>query len=131
MEWAVPSRVWILEALAALPFVAVTVLIHDPLTRSVAGAAALLLLALALRDRVAQVRLSADHAGVTLVDGLSRRKRIPWSDIVSVRVDERSRRGRSARLLEIDTGVTVHLLSGRELGADPADVAAALDELRP
>jgi len=130
VQWSVPDRIAVLEGSAAVLFGGAAVLTGDLLAGVVAGGAALLLAGLAVRDRLARVRLAADHDGVTVVRGFAQRRRIPWSEIVAVRVEERSRYGRSARLLEIDTGERVHLLSGRELGADPADVVAALDELR-
>lgn len=134
MEWAVPNRIAVLEGVAAVAFAIAAVgavLSNDSVAAAVAGVAALMLAVLAVRDRAVRVRLSADDGGVTLVHGFARRQRIGWSDIVAVRLEQRSRRGRSGRLLEIDTGETVYLLSGREMGAEPADVVAALDEIRP
>jgi len=61
-----------------------------------------------------------------VIRGFAGRRQIPWAEVEAIRVDQRSRLGLSSRLLEVDTGETVHLFSGRELGADPADVAASL-----
>lgn len=131
VHWGVPNRVWVLELLAALPFVAVGAFTKDPPTLAFAGAAALLLTVLAIRDRVAQVRLSASADGLTVVHGFAGRRTVPWSKINAVRVEQAARRGRSTPMLEIDAGDSVYLLSGRELGAEPGDVLAALDVIRP
>lgn len=134
MEWAVPNRIAVFEGVAAGAFAIAAVaagLSSDSVAAVMAGAAAVMLAALAVRDRVARVRLSADVEGVTVVHGFAQRQRIPWGDIVAVGLEQRTRRGRSGRLLEIDTGEAVYLLSGREMGAEPADVVAALDDIRP
>ncbi len=134
MEWGVPTRIAVFEAAAAGVFAlaaGIGALSGDRPAGAVAGVSALMLAGLAVRDRVVRVRLRADHDGLTVVQGFAGRRRLAWGDIVAIGVDQRSRRGRSARLLEIDTGEVVHLLSTRELGADPADVVLALDDLRP
>lgn len=134
MEWAVPNRIAVLEGIAAAAFAvaaAAAVLSGDSVAAAVAGIAAAILAVLAIRDRVARVRLAADGDGVTVVRGFAGRHRIPWGDVVAVRLEQHTRRGRSGRLLEIDTGEAVYLLSGRELGAEPADVVAALADVRP
>jgi len=134
MEWAVPNRIAVLEGAAAVAFAIAAVaalLSDDPVAAAVAGVATLMLAVLAIRDRMVRVRLSADADGVTVLHGFAQRQRIPWSGIVALGLEQRSRRGRSRRLLEIDTGEAVYLLSGREMGAEPADVVAALNELRP
>lgn len=134
MEWAVPNRIAVLEAVAGGAFAVAAIAAAfsgDSVAAVVAGAAALMLGLLAIRDRVARVRLSADAEGVTVTHGIAQRQRIAWGDIAAIRLEQRTRRGRSGRLLEIDTGETVYLLSGREMGAEPADVVRALDEIRP
>lgn len=134
VEWAVPSRIALLEGVAAGAFAlaGIAALISgDRVAAVVAGIAALILSVVAIRDRVARVRLSADAGGVTVLHGFAQRARIPWSDIVAIGLEKRTRRGRSGRLLEIDTGETVYLLSGREMGAEPTEVAALLDAIRP
>ncbi len=88
------------------------------------------LLAWGARDVLAPVRVSADADGVTVVTGYARRRRLAWSQIERVRVDRRQRLGLASTLLEIDTGETLHLFSGYDLNAAPADVAEALAALR-
>jgi hypothetical protein len=75
------------------------------------------------------VRLRADAEGVTLIAGVARRRRLAWSQIERVRVDERHRLGLRTELLEIDTGDALHLFTEHDLGVPPADVLAALAPL--
>lgn len=84
----------------------------------------------AVRDLVAPVRLSADTSGITMVVGFVRRRHVVWPQVERVRVDRRERMGVRSHLLEIDTGDSLHLFSVHELGADPDDVAEALNALR-
>jgi len=74
-------------------------------------------------------RLRADPGGVE-VRTLSVRRRLPWSAVRTVTVDQRDRYGLTARTLEVDAGDTLVVLGRRSLGADPRDVAAALAEIR-
>jgi hypothetical protein len=74
-------------------------------------------------------RLRADPGGVE-VRTLSVRRRLPWSAVRAVTVDQRARYGLTARTLEVDAGDTLVVLGRRSLGADPRDVAAALAEIR-
>ncbi len=96
----------------------------------VAGLAALVLAGYALRDLLAPVRLSADRDGVTVVAGFAGSRRLAWSEIERVRVDERRRLGVRSQLLEIDTGDTLHLFSQYDLDAPVTDVAETLAQLR-
>ncbi|RBY80854.1 PH domain-containing protein [Geodermatophilus sp. TF02-6] len=169
MQWS--ARPWETAALAAagvaLGLVAVLL---DPVGRVLVGAAAVLLLALAVRDRVLRPRLSAGPAGVA-VRTLSGTTRLAWP-LLRVAVRETRHWGVRSRLLELDTatgpdddgrprpearreptaplqgpaaslrvvggkgvlheedGVFV-LLGRRDLGADPGDVARALQDLAP
>lgn len=84
----------------------------------------------AARDLVAPVRLEADETGVTVLAGFARRRRLAWSQIEGVRVDARPRFGLRTETLEIDAGDSLHLFGAYDLGAPPADVAAALASLR-
>ncbi len=130
VQWSVPSRYVVLSAAGAAAFGIGGALADDRISSYVAFAAAVTLLAIASRDLIARVRLSADTEGLIVIQGFAGRRHIPWSDVTAIRVDERSRLGLSSHLLEVDTGETVHLLTTRELGADPADVAAALERIR-
>ncbi len=117
----------VLLALAALTL--------DAGGRVLVGAAGVLLLGLALRDAVLRPRLSADPAGV-VVRTLAGRTRLPWPGL-RVRLRTTRRLGVRSRLLELDTAAgpdddgTLVLLGRRDLGTDPADVARALEALRP
>jgi hypothetical protein len=95
-----------------------------------AGAVALGLTLWALRDLVAPVRLAADADGLTVIDGFARRRRLSWAEIDRVRLDRRERLGLTTALLEIDTDDALYLHSMHDLGADPHDVLAELEQLR-
>ncbi|MCW2918348.1 MAG: hypothetical protein JWN52_6416 [Actinomycetia bacterium] len=95
-----------------------------------AGIAATGFLVLAARDVLAPVRLAADESGVTVIRGFAGRRHIPWAEVQSIRLGERQRLGRTTRLVEIDTGERLHLLSSYDLGAPPEDVAEELRHLR-
>ncbi|WP_100499041.1 PH domain-containing protein [Geodermatophilus chilensis] len=107
----------------------------DPLGRVLVGAAAVLLLALALRDRLLRPRLAAGPQGVA-VHRLTGTAVLPWTRL-QVRVRDTRRWGLRSRLLELDTATgpdddgELVLLGRRDLGADPGDVARALRALRP
>jgi Bacterial PH domain len=125
----------ILPVTKGLGAVAIVVLVFafgrdDAVQWVLAGAVALGLLGWALRDLVAPVRLAADTEGVTVVEGFARRRWLPWSQIERVRLDRRVRLGLTAELLEIDADDALFLLSMHDLGADPHDVLAELDDLR-
>jgi len=114
---------------------AVTVLVLDAPGRILVGTAALLVLALALRDVVARPRLSAGPDGVQ-VRSWTTRRHLPWP-LLRIRVRASRRLGVTSRALELDTaagpddeGVLV-LLGRRDLGADPEEVARALRALDP
>ena len=105
------------------------------LFRVAAGAAAVLVLALALRDALLRPRLAAGPGGVQ-VRTLTGRVHLPWP-VLRVRVRTSRRLGVRHRTLELDTatgpdddGVLV-VLGRRDLGADPDEVARALLDLDP
>ncbi|HYO35181.1 MAG TPA: PH domain-containing protein [Geodermatophilus sp.] len=112
-----------------------TTVVLDPLGRVLVGAAAGLLLALAVRDRLLRPRLAAGPDGV-VVRRLSGATVLPWARL-RVQVRESRRWGLRSRLLELDTAADpdddgdLVLLGRRDLGADPGDVARALRDLRP
>jgi Bacterial PH domain len=85
----------------------------------------------ALRDLIAPRRLAADAEGVTVVVGFAGHRRLGWSEIERVRVDERRRLGTRSELLEIDTGETLHLFSGYDLGVPVWKAARVLAALAP
>ncbi|MPZ28116.1 MAG: PH domain-containing protein [Micromonosporaceae bacterium] len=84
------------------------------------------LVAWAARDLVEPVRLRADPAGLTVVTGFARRRRLGWPQVERVRVDVRRR----SRLLEVDTGEALYLFSRYDVDADLDQVAGQLELLR-
>ncbi len=112
-----------------------TAVLLDPLGRVLVGAGAVLLLALAARDRLLRPRLTAGPAEVA-VRRLTGTTRLPWA-LLQVRVRDTRRLGVRSRLLELDTAAgpdddgELVLLARRDLGADPGEVARALHALRP
>jgi hypothetical protein len=123
-------------ALAAVGVgLALVVPLVDTAGRVLVGAAALLVLALAARDALVRPRLTAGPDGVD-VRTLSGRRHLPWHEL-RVQVRATRRWGVRSRTLELDTaagpdddGVLV-LLGRRDLGADPDEVARALQALAP
>jgi len=129
----VPREVPVLKAVGALALVALGLVFAggDPVRPALAGLAAAGLLAWALRDVVAPVRLAVDPDGLTVLRGFAGRRRLPWDAVEAIRLDRRSRRGITAETLEIDAGESLHLFGRRDLDAPLDEVAAALDEARP
>ncbi|ADU11573.1 hypothetical protein ML5_6130 [Micromonospora sp. L5] len=128
-----PREVPVLKAVGALALVALGLVFAggDPVRPALAGLAAAGLLAWALRDVVAPVRLAVDPDGLTVLRGFAGRRRLPWDAVEAIRLDRRSRRGITAETLEIDAGESLHLFGRRDLDAPLDEVAAALDEARP
>ncbi|WP_344979051.1 PH domain-containing protein [Streptosporangium fragile] len=128
LRWRVRRDLLVLKVIAVLVLALLTVLSRDdPRGMILAGVAALAVAALALRDVLAPVRLSADGEGLVVVKGFAGSQRVPWSAVERVRVDRRTRFTSRTELLEIDTGEGVYLLSRFDLGAPCQEVA---DELR-
>jgi hypothetical protein len=123
-------------ALAAIGLgLALGILLVDAAGRLLLGAAALLVLALVVRDAVLRPRLSAGPDGV-VVRRLGGAQLLPWHGL-RVQVRTTRRWGVRSRLLELDTATgpddpgTLVLLGRRDLGTDPAEVAQALRGLSP
>ncbi|MDQ7911466.1 PH domain-containing protein [Phytohabitans sp. ZYX-F-186] len=131
LSWRVPRKVPAVKLAAAAALFAVGLLFADgDAVRLVLAAAVAAALALwAARDLLAPVRLAADPTGVTLVAGFAGRRHLAWSQIERVRVETRPRLGIRTETLEIDAGDSLHLFSEYDLGAPPAEVAAALKPL--
>ncbi|SFL62890.1 PH domain-containing protein [Geodermatophilus ruber] len=132
MDWSAPGAQTAVLAAAGVVLGVVAVLL-DPLGRLLVGGAALLLVALAARDRLLRPRLSAGPAGVA-VRTLTGTVRLPWPQL-RVGVRETRRLGVRSRLLELDTAAgpdddgMLILLGRRDLGAPPEEVARALQDL--
>jgi hypothetical protein len=101
----------------------------DPAGRVLFAILAVWLAGLVAADLLLRPRLRADGTGL-VVRTFAVRGRLPWSQVQKVRVDEHARYGRTARTLEVDAGDTLLVLGRRSLGADPRDVADALNEIR-
>ncbi|HZB49369.1 MAG TPA: PH domain-containing protein [Mycobacteriales bacterium] len=104
-------------------------LVADPAGRVLFGVAAVGLLLVVAADLLLRPRLAADPTGVQ-VRTLAVRRRLPWSALQRVDVDERTRYGLVSRTLELDAGDTLVVLGRRALGDDPRDVADALARIR-
>jgi hypothetical protein len=94
-----------------------------------AGAVSAGLAAWAGRDLIAPIRLAADAEGVTVVVGYAGRRRLLWTEIAAVRLDHRDRLGVSNDMVEIDADDALYLFSLHDLGAEPRDVLAVLEQL--
>ncbi|RBY92291.1 PH domain-containing protein [Blastococcus sp. TBT05-19] len=130
MRWSPPVVLPVVLALGGLLLGAVAALL-DEAGRVLVGAAALLLVALAVRDAVLRPRLTAAADGLEVAT-LTGRRVLPWG-LLRVRVRSTRRWGTTVRTLELDTaagpdddGVLV-VLGRWDLGADPEDVARALE----
>jgi hypothetical protein len=132
LQWRVRPVLPIAKLLGAVALVVLVVAFgrDDPVQWFMAIAVGAVLTGWAARDLLVPVRLSADTSGIVLVSGLARRRHVAWPQVERVRVDRRERRGLRNALLEIDTGDSLHLFSRNDLGADPEEVAEALNALR-
>ncbi|MGY1811220.1 PH domain-containing protein [Blastococcus sp. SYSU D00820] len=134
MEWSARPATVVVEALAGV-VLGIAAALLDPVGRVLVGAAAVLLLGLAVRDALLRPRLAAGPEGL-VVRRLGGRVRLTWAGL-RVRLRETRRLGVRSQLLELDTAAGpdddgVLLLLGRwELGTDPAAVARALTALDP
>ncbi|MEU4219588.1 PH domain-containing protein [Actinoplanes sp. NPDC026623] len=132
LQWRVKPALPITRLLGAVAVIVLVVAFGrgEMLQWFIAVLAAAGLTVWAARDLIAPVRLSADTSGITVVTGFARRRHLAWPQIERVRVDRRERLGLSSALLEIDAGESLHMFSVNDLGADPEDVAEALNALR-
>jgi PH (Pleckstrin Homology) domain-containing protein len=132
MQWRVKPVLPVTKLMGAvaLAVLAVAFAADDPIRWALAALIGSGLLVWAVRDLLVPVRLAADAAGVTVVTGFARRRRLAWSEIEQVRVDRSTRRGLSSELLELDAGEAIYLFGAHQLGALPEDVAAVLAGLR-
>ena len=131
MQWSPPALVPAALATAGVALGAVTLLL-DTAGRVLVGGAAVLLLALAVREALLRPRLAAGPDGVE-VRTLTGRRFLPWG-LLQVHVRTARRWGTTVRTLELETwppaedddGLLV-VLGRWELGTDPRVVAAALE----
>lgn len=123
---ASPPRAVAAALLALAAVLAVVAGRTDATGTLLAAPAAVVVLALGLRDLLLVPVLHADADGLVVVRGL-RRHRVAWTDVRRLRVvaDRRS------ALLEVDLEDDVVLLSRGRLGRDPRAVLEELQALRP
>jgi Bacterial PH domain len=84
----------------------------------------------ALRDVIGRSRLRADREGLRIATGFGGHRRLAWSEVERLRVDERNRLGTRSELLEIDAGEHLYLLSRFDLGVPPAEALAMIRAIR-
>jgi Bacterial PH domain len=141
--WAAPVGAVVLGLVAAVGLAAWAVAVSDPPGRLLVGIAALALAGASLVGAIARPRLRADDEGLVLRGALGARH-WPWERVDAVRVVRMRRMGLPAAYVEVDARDAGHggdddatteggpgrerlLVLGRlELGADPVDVAEAL-----
>jgi hypothetical protein len=130
-RWRVMPALPVLKFAGAILFgLAGVAFDDDPLKLTLAALVAAAFTVWGARDVLVPIRVAADAAGVTVVAGFARRRRLPWSAVERVRVDTRPRLGLRTETLEIDAGDSLYLFSAYDLGAPPAEVAEALETLR-
>ncbi|HWG99775.1 MAG TPA: PH domain-containing protein [Pilimelia sp.] len=130
-SWRVRPALPRLKLIGAGALAALAALVAEDAVAIVAALAAMLaLVGWAVRDLLRPVRLAADRQGVTVASGLRGARRLAWSEVERVRVDDRPRLGLRTRTLEIDTGEALYLFGPHDLGAPPEEVAARLATLR-
>ncbi|CAM3320684.1 PH domain-containing protein [Stackebrandtia soli] len=131
LQWRVPRHIITAKIAATAIFALVALWYADDSARFlVAAFAAIILASYALRDLINPVRLTADADGVRVSRGFFGERRLAWGEISRIRVDERRRLAGTSVLLEIDIDTTLFLFSKSEIGEDPAEAAATLNELR-
>lgn len=134
--WSAPVGAVVLGAAAAVGLAAWAVAVSDPPGRLLVGLAALALAGAALLGGLARPRLRADDDGVVL-RGIGGARHWPWDRVDAVRVVRMRRLGVPASYVEVDArdgtdagGDRLLVLGRLELGADPVDVAEALQAHR-
>lgn len=130
LSWVPDRRYTALAAAGAGAAAVALALAGDPPGRVLAAVALVVLLTYVVSDLVFSPRLVATAEGLVVRSPLVRAT-VPWSEVEDVRADTRIRLGLRSTTLEIDAGQTLVVLSGRALGADPAEVADLVRALRP
>lgn len=111
--------------LAFTALLVVVAVLSDTPGRLLTAPAALITLALAVRDLVSGPVLRADATGVEVLQGLHT-LHADWSQVERMRVVK----DRRTEMLELDLGTTLALLSRHRLGQLPEDVLTDLLALR-
>lgn len=130
-EWAAPVALLVVGWVAAAAALAWCVWgSGDAAGRLLAGVAVLVLAGGALFGSLARPRLAATRSGVR-VRGLLGRAEFGWSEVSRTRLVHTRRFGRDVPTLELEVRDERLFVFGRlDLGADPRDVADALEGLR-
>ncbi|GAA4868540.1 PH domain-containing protein [Actinomycetospora straminea] len=133
--WAAPWPAVVLGLVGALGLAAWAVTATDPPGRLLTGLAALALGLSAVFGALARPRLQADADGLAL-RGIGGRHAWPWTRVDAVRSVRMRRMGLPASYLEVDVRDEgpdpgrLLVLGRLELGADPVEVADALQHHR-
>lgn len=103
----------------------------DNAGRLLVGLVGLGLAGLAVRDAVARPALRVTSGGLDYVEGL-RRRHVPWAAVLGVQAAAltHGRRLVHVRTLQIETIDGPVLLSRRQLGGDPEQVALIVEDYR-
>lgn len=101
----------------------------EPTGSLLAAIAAVLLAVAASQDAVLRPTLTADRTGIVVRRG-RRLHRIEWVRVGRLAGSSTGRRLTLIRTLEIDVGDELVVLPARRLGADPTEVAQALEQMR-
>ncbi len=128
MTWQ-PRRVVLASAFATVAVLLAVATLAGAQARLLAGAGAMLVGLEAARVMARRPALSVDGGGLRVATGW-RHTFVPWSSVVSVSA-VRTGRLVPTTALEIDTDVSVLVLSAYQLGEDAAAVAAEVNALRP
>ena len=112
--------------LASAAALLVVTVLSDFAGRLLTAPAALITLALAVRDLTSGPVLRADSRGIEVLQGL-RTIRAEWSQVERMRVVK----DRRTEMLELDLGTTLALLPRQRMGRLPADVLTDLLAIRP
>ncbi|KQS66867.1 PH domain-containing protein [Modestobacter sp. Leaf380] len=129
MQWSTRLEETTVAGLVAVGL-AVAALVVDPVGRFLVGAAAVLLVAVVVRDLVLRPRVRAEDDGVH-VRTTTGTTVIGWPAL-RVQVHTTRRLGLRSTTLELEDArddTVLVVLGRRDLGVDPAQVAAALQDL--
>lgn len=125
-----PAPAWSAAFAGTALLAAIAAVVSDAEGRVLAIAVVVAFAALAVADRRASPRLVVDAGGLTVRTPTST-SRLGWDEVDVVRVDERSRWGRTVHALEIDAGERLVVLGARALGADPVTAARRIVAAAP
>jgi len=130
VEWRVPRRATWGRFGGAAAVAALSLFAVDLPQVIVALVAAAGLVAYAVRDLVAPVRLRLDPDGVVAVRGYAGRRAFPWSVIESVRLDSRLRLGIRAEAIELDAGDDILVFGATDLGVPVREAVRTVERFR-